>query len=382
MIGQYDSNLPPQLATDSSFNNETEGYSNMKSLYKLDSKKKLRAWNIWTEGDKIIQTAGLVGGKLVKNEKIAKPKNVGRSNETTPEEQADLEMNSTYNSKLTEGYFKTIEEAVKEEVILPMLAKSYGDHCKKIDWSTAFVQPKLDGMRCLCIIKDGTITLISRDGKIIDSTIMKHIVDQLLNIKTNIVLDGELYCHGVGFQENMRLIKKYRPGETEEISYCVYDLISDASFEDRSELVFALLSSCDHIETVYTQKISSEEELKGYHQKFLGEGYEGSILRWSNNGYKINGRSEHLLKYKDFQDMSLPIIDVRPSEQRPKWGQFVFSLKGQEFSCGMKFSHDERKQILINKKDYIGKTAELRYFELSEDGIPRFPICVGIRLDK
>lgn len=50
--------------------------------------------------------------------------------------------------------------------------------------------------------------------------------------------------------------------------------------------------------------------------------------------------------------------------------------------AGMKFSHGEREKWLKFKKDYIGKTAEIRFFEYSEDGIPRFPVCVGIRLDK
>ena len=45
-------------------------------------------------------------------------------------------------------------------------------------------------------------------------------------------------------------------------------------------------------------------------------------------------------------------------------------------------SHQEKEEMLSNKDEYIGKTAEIRYFEESEDGIPRFPVMVGIRLDK
>ena len=48
----------------------------------------------------------------------------------------------------------------------------------------------------------------------------------------------------------------------------------------------------------------------------------------------------------------------------------------------MKYSHAEREEILTNKAKYIGKVAELRFFEFSEDGIPRFPVMAGIRLDK
>ena len=47
-----------------------------------------------------------------------------------------------------------------------------------------------------------------------------------------------------------------------------------------------------------------------------------------------------------------------------------------------KFSKEERREWLINKNKYIGKTAELRFFEFSDTGVPRFPVCIGIRLDK
>jgi hypothetical protein len=34
------------------------------------------------------------------------------------------------------------------------------------------------------------------------------------------------------------------------------------------------------------------------------------------------------------------------------------------------------------KEEYIGQTAEVRFFEYTDGGIPRFPVCVGFRLDK
>ena len=84
-----------------------------------------------------------------------------------------------------------------------------GDEKDKIDWSTAYIQPKLDGMRCLAHIKaNGQVTLVSRDGKVIQN--MDHIIRELSTIKQDIILDGELYAHGLSFQENMKLIKKAR----------------------------------------------------------------------------------------------------------------------------------------------------------------------------
>ena len=48
----------------------------------------------------------------------------------------------------------------------------------------------------------------------------------------------------------------------------------------------------------------------------------------------------------------------------------------------MKFSFEEREEILTNKTNYLGKTAEIRFFEYTDEGLPRFPVCVGLRLDK
>lgn len=353
---------------------------NTKTLFKKDSKGKIRVWRIHTSGSSLIQESGLEDGKLVKHEKECIPKNVGRSNETTGAQQAKLEMESEIKSKYDEGYFDTKEQTETEEVILPMLAKSYGDHSKKIDWDTAYVQPKLDGMRALCHITENGITLVSRDGKIIQN--MAHIIKDLSTTREDIILDGELYAYGFGFQDNMRLIKKYRPGKTEQIKYHVYDLVSGSSFIDRYTELSETIEGLKTVELVSTKKITHEKELKTAHAIYLNSGYEGSILRWGTKGYKVNGRSENLLKYKDFKDISLKIVDIIPSEQRPTWGQPIFELKGKTFSSGMKFSHSEREEFLKEKHKYLGMIAEVRFFEYSEEGIPRFPVMVGFRNDK
>lgn len=143
----------------------------------------------------------------------------------------------------------------------------------------------------------------------------------------------------------------------------------------------------NNIKLVQTYKIDNEEQLVAYHKKFLQENYEGTILRHSDSPYEINKRSSSLLKYKDFLDEAFEVVDIVPSESRPTQGVVVcktINKLGKEvtFNTGMKFSHQEREEILTNKKNYIGSKAEVRYFELSDEGICRFPVCVGFRLDK
>lgn len=354
----------------------------MTTLYKKDSKGNIRVLNVFTEGADLVQTAGLLDGNLVTNRKTCKPKNVGKTNESTAEEQALSEMSSKIAEKLKEDYFMTQHEAETISVVLPMLAHSYEDHSKKVQWipGQVFVQPKLDGMRALGVTGPNA-SLTSRTGTPIDT--MPHIIKALQSLPEGMTLDGELYAHGKTFQENMKLIKKYRGTESEEITYHVYDIVSDKPFNTRIAMVYFTLEGVRSvISEVYTQVITSYKDLTDMHAKNIAAGYEGSILRWGDSPYKVNGRSENLLKFKDFKDMTLTIIDVVPSEQRPEWGQPIFEINGKSFSSGMRYSHEERKHWLTNKEEYIGKTAELRFFEFTDDGIPRFPVCCGIRLDK
>lgn len=349
-------------------------------LYKKDSKEKIRFLEIKTEGSDLIQISGIVGtDNPVEHRKTCKSKNIGKSNETKSREQAIFEMESKIREKLTEGYFYTIKECETEEVILPMLAKSFDDEKHKIDWNNCFIQPKLDGMRCLAHIKsNGNVTLISRDGKII--TNMEHIMNDLSTIGEDIILDGELYAHGLTFQENMKLIKKWRTNTSELIKFHVYDILNDLPFKDRKIREFIKdLNTCQEVSTY---EIINKEKLDYFHAINISEGYEGSIIRWGNEGYKKNGRSSNLLKFKDFKDMDLEIFQITSNDANPLHGTPHFNLKGKAFKAGVKMSHEDREDLLTNKDKYIGKIANIRYFELTDEGIPRFPVMIGIHSDR
>lgn len=361
----------------------------MQTLYKLDTKKNIRYLKIWTEDELLIQESGIVGtDNPVTHKKICKIKNKGKSNETTPSEQAKTELISKVNEKLTEGYFDTQDEATTELVILPMLAKDYKEHKSKVKWQNVWGQPKLDGMRCLAYKHKNNVILKSRDGKMIEN--MEHIKFALADLPDGFILDGELYCHGLSFQENMKLIKKYRLGESEKINYHVYDSVQNKEFSFRYLDLFTVFEAVGPVKIVKTIQLEDENALKLFHEQNLKDGYEGSMVRHSNSEYKMNGRSSALLKYKDFKDIALPILDIVPADNRPTWGSPIFAWKGAKghllgddiIGAGMKLSHAEREEWLTNKQDYIGKVAEIRFFEYSDTGVPRFSVCLGIREDK
>ena len=344
----------------------------IKTIYKKDSGGKIRFLEISAKEGTVIQTSGVVGtDNPVTNISQCEPKNVGKINSTTAEEQAVLEAASKLTEKMRLGYFETIEEAEAKggsSFLLPMLAKDYKKEAKKVKFP-CYVQPKLDGMRSL--YDEG---FISRTGKAVDT--LGHIV---IPDTQGLVLDGELYAHGISFQENMKLIKKYRKGQTEQVKYHVYDVVMDAPFAERYLTLSRLVGTLEHVELVHCQRIHSEQELVTVHQQYLALGYEGTMIRHSEEGYQVNKRSSQLLKYKDFLDEVYKVIDVIPSESRPEQGIVVCTSEYGSFSCGMKFPHEAREEILRNKHMYIGQTAEVRFFEFTDGGLPRFPICYGFR---
>jgi DNA ligase-1 len=349
----------------------------MIKLFKKDSSGKIRYLDIIILGNTVTQTSGVIGtANPVIHTYSCQKKNIGKANETSPEQQAILEAKSKVTEKLKTGYFETIEEAEEKggkDLVLPMLAKTYKEN--KINYPF-MAQPKLDGMRALA-----KNVFMSRKGNVINS--INHIDIPILDV----VLDGELYAHGLTFQENMRLTKKNRGDDSKVIKYHVYDVIMPGNFQERWAWMHENLKNSENIIIVKTVIIKNKEELIKYHEQNIKNGYEGTIIRNMNSMYEQNHRSDGLLKYKDFIDEAYEVINVVPSEKDPNQG--IIHCKGVDnsgseftFGCGMKFSHAEREKILLNKIKYIGKTAEIRFFEFSEAGIPRFPVCVGFRNDK
>lgn len=137
-----------------------------KTLYKDN-----RVWEISVDDTIITIRHGQVGGKIQEiSEIIYAGKNIGKKNETTPEQQALLEAESKYNKQLDKGY--TVDGSPpKVDTILPMLAHKFSEFSHKIVYP-AYVQPKLDG--CL----SGDTLVETKEFGLIP---IKKIVDEKLN---------------------------------------------------------------------------------------------------------------------------------------------------------------------------------------------------------
>jgi len=361
------------------------------TLYHTGKSGALYQCNIWTEGADIVTEYGQVNGKMQIARQTATAKNVGRSNETTPDEQAILEAKAKHKKKLDRTYSLSIEEAQKE-IFLPMLASSFDKRKDKVNYPVD-VQPKLDGVRCMAFWEGDSVRLMSRGGK--EWECSEHIEKQLEGIlPKGWVLDGELYIHGATFQEITKLVKKLRT-ESVNIEYHVYDVPrtdrdnngewDEHRMEALADFRDSIDSRTENITVVDTYQAKSEDEVYQLQSEFLEDGYEGAIVREMDGTYKFGYRSNKLLKVKNFMDEEYLITGFTTGVGRFD-GCIVWiceTANGDDFKVVPQGTMEERQKTYYNARkdgEGIGELLKVKFFELTDDGIPRFPVGLGIRL--
>lgn len=351
------------------------------TLYKFSSKGAVQMWQIIaTDQGTIDVTHGQKDGALQTTSTQCLPKNVGKKNETTPYQQACLEAESKWKKQIDKGYAEN--EPVERKTTAPMLAHSYDDHAHTVTYPCYF-QPKLDGVRCIAeMADDRTVTLWSRQGKIYDA--VPHVNEILKDIMTpGEILDGELYCHGANLQTLISWVKKAQP-ESQKVQYHVYDMVSDHPFSKRLERIQHLITKDGSVtRTVFTDKIHSADEIPEKHGLVVEQGYEGIMLRVGKCEYRCGYRSRELLKVKAFKDAEFEIVGAEEGKGKSV-GQATFICKtatGQTFNARPRGEDSLRKAYWQDRDSYVGRKLTVRYFDLTNDGIPRFPVGIAVRED-
>jgi DNA ligase-1 len=275
----------------------------------------------------------------------------------------------------------------------PMLAYPVSD--KPINYNDkVFMQPKLDGVRCLIQYDKGKVTAYSRTGK--EWKNILHITSSLEKwFKSNqtTVLDGELYNHDLrdDFETIISLVRRQTPDDIDMIEsrdlvqFHCYDIIhpDKFKFEDRTRFVkWCVGQSSPYVHVVSTIRIPTEVQAKDYHQDNLNQGYEGSILR-TNDEYQCK-RSHSLRKFKDFSDAEATIIGYLDGKGKRTGtlGKFIMQDdEGIEFGCppGKGYTYKDLKIMLDNIGDYIGQRATFTFFERTKAGSYRHPLFKCIR---
>ena len=361
----------------------------LETIYKKTKTGATQEWTIEVSDNKYRTHSGQCGGQITTNAwTVVYGKNTGKANATTDNEQAMAEAIAKRTKKLESGYFEDVNNIDTKQYFEPMLAAKWEDYKDKLTYPI-YSQAKLDGIRCI-LTKDG---MFSRNGKPIISA--PHIFDSvkpLFETNPDLIFDGELYADKFAndFNKIVSLVKKTKPTaddlkESKElIEYHIYDLpSSDKNFIHRVYDLAILFETRrelhPHCRIVETYKVPSEDVVTELYEKYVEEGYEGQMLRL--DGKYENKRSKNLLKHKSFVDEEYIILDICEGEgnRTGTAGYMVFeTAEGKPFKSNVKGTWDETAEMLKNKKQLIGKQATIKYFNLTPDGIPRFPFVINI----
>ena len=282
----------------------------------------------------------------------------------------------------------------------PMLAYPVSD--KPIDYNnTVFMQPKLDGVRCLIqyeipfgsghIPNSGKVVAYSRTGK--EWKNIDHILQSLkpfFDANPDVILDGELYNHALkdDFEQIISCVRKTKPTEEhraqskELVQFHCYDIVDEnAVFDWRADFIGDELeeSYCvKHVMTTYN--VDSEKQAKDIHQANLKAGYEGSIVRL-NDVYQCK-RSHSLRKFKDFHDAEAVIVDWVEGKGKRKGtiGKFVaVDNDGNKFGMPVMDNFKKLQTMFKEMQSWVGLEATFTYFERTKAGSYRHPLFKAIR---
>ena len=270
-----------------------------------------------------------------------------------------------------------------------MLAHKFDD--KKVDWSQpVYIQPKLDGVRCL-FTKDGAY---SRAGNKFMN--IAHIELRLIPFfkeHPDVVLDGELYNHELknDFEKIISLVRKQKPTSDDRldakslVQFHVYDYFDGVIYDSYKTRMQQLVTSDIYnkdIKYVPAKLVDSYNYARDIHATFLSEGYEGSII--SLDGLYKHGRSYDLMKFKDFSDAEATIIGYEEGKGKRTntVGKFLMiDDEGVEFGCppGKGYNYNDLSNMLLNISDYIGQRATFTYFQRTKAGSYRHQLFKCLR---
>lgn len=356
------------------------------TLYTIDKLSRVRLWTIEVEGDQYRTTEGLQGGTLSTSQWTkAEAKNVGKASHRTAEQQALAEAKAKWQKKVDLGAAENVADC-GAQFVEPMLANKWTQ--KLAGTRTVYLQPKLDGHRCLIYLRDGKPYAQSRKGKQIHT--MKHVLRALrplLDQYPDLVLDGEAYNHELrhDFAELSGLIRKQKPSVSDDwnasllLQFHCYDGFlqgkEDQSFEARFSMISRMLSGQPRVVLVETTACASQEVLDRYEQECVDAGYEGIMVRDGQAGY-CHGRTNALLKVKRFEDAEFELVDLEEGKG-DRQGLATRALvrdnkTGVISGVGVMGKNRVAQKMLIHKSRLIGQQVTVVFQGRTDDGLLRF----------
>ena len=366
-------------------------------------------WHEPEHGYIIQRTYGQVGGKTTSSPPIIVSKTKQKRNWI---EQYTLQFNSEVKKQLDKGYVevpKHPNEYTEQElseifgevatnqkgIIKPMLAKQESKLTnRKILDKEWLCSRKIDGVRALFYWDGQEVHTASRGGENYDPA-TTHIREKESLIKffkenPTIILDGELYKHGKTLQQISGAARMEKNAyDCDWLQYWVYDCYDianpDITAKDRQIFLannFPYPVNSEFNEVIEAEiiivdqhKVSGEENIWKLHDQYVSEGFEGCVIRDPNRPYKPNGRTNDMLKFKNYKSEDFKVIDYQLGSRGSEDMCFICELEdGRTFKAMPCGTREDKEEYIANfESKYKGHLLECTYFNLSDDGIPTQP---------
>ena len=372
-----------------------------------------KRWTVGVDGASMWVEWGKVGGKMQRSERRYGEGKQGR----TAEQQAEFEAVAAARKKMRLGYEheseaerqseaerKSEAQSKSEAAPLPMLATDWGK-LKRPERLLAecLLQPKLDGIRC--VVSTATGAMFSRTGKPLVS--MPHI-EEAVRLASQVAappapwLDGEVYRHGASFQGIVGAARRtvnVEPGDSATLQLHLFDTVDEAPAAERSRRLHGWLAAAsglvgpgrlEALQAVHTEALGAPPSLEALRAtvdaavaRFIGQGYEGAILRVAAAPYCRSKRSLDLVKAKRFRQEEFEVVEIEERDRQPGTAGAVRcrTAGGLEFSATPECTEADKVDMWRRRDEYLGAQwlATVRYQELTDAGVPRFPVCAGMR---
>lgn len=317
------------------------------------------------------------------------------------------------NTYQQEWYSKVLKKDLKIGVSVDTAAKYFdiptfdvmlatdGKKCKKIDEIISkgvYASPKLDGYRCFAIIRDGEATLYSRNGSVyknfpsIKASLEKLASDPSIG---DLILDGEIMSDDFQSMQQSAFASK-RGTTVGDVKFFIFDTLdlrewdSNKFKESKSDRVSRLnniaLDFDDNLLLVDQDLVTDKQQVLDLEVQYMALGYEG-VMIVPNIPYYKGRKSNKLMKFKTMKSQDCEIVGFYEGTQGTKHegrmgGIVVKQENGLQCECGSGFSDDDRDYMWNNKDEFLGRKVEIKYQELTNHDIMRFPIFMRFRDDK
>ncbi len=337
----------------------------LEKLYKRTKTGAVQVCIISVTGDTFGVKFGQLDGKLQLKETQCFPVNVGKSNETTAEEQATKEAKSKWAEKVKAGYSTDVEAPVT--VQLPQLVKKYLDNKEKITFP-AYSVIKLNGMNgTYWKLPDGSLKLTSRGGN--EYPPIPHLEAKVhadMAAANTTCLNAELYIHGEFLEDINSAVKKTK-ALSSRLTLNTFELpLVDGTYESKVEILRELCG-----EALITE-VHSAEEADALHAEAVANGYEGTVLYNKHAVYAFNERSSDVYKYKVAIDAEFKVKGFNIDKNNH--AVYICESKGGDFKAKRVGTDAERLADAAIAESNIGRWLNVEFEMYSKKGKPLKPV--------